>query len=182
MILSDKHIKEELSKGGENRLFICPYPKPEQWGSCTIDLRLGNEFKILDYSQCHRVNVDKEFKPVPCYQSFSIKNDEFFLLRPGQFALAIVKEYIEIPDNLIGRLDGKSSLARLGLIVHGTASIFDAGFKGYPVLELKNIGEINLELHPSVSICSMSFEMLSSEVDVPYYSKSTAKYNNQNSL
>lgn len=88
-------------------------------------------------------------------------------------------ERLELPDDLVGRIDGRSSLGRLGLIIHGTASTFEPGWKGNPTLELSNIGRMPIALYPGMRICSFTFEMLSSPAEVPYDKKMSAKYMNQ---
>ena len=99
--------------------------------------------------------------------------------RKGDFALAATLERVKIPDNMMGRLEGRSSLGRIGIVVHSTASIFDAGWDGNCVLELGNLGRMAVKLTPGMRICAMSFEELSSPAEVPYSKKKDAKYKTQ---
>ena len=105
-----------------------------------------------------------------------IKNRDAFILHPGEFVLAITKEYLEMPDDLTGRLEGRSSIGRLGVVIHSTAANIECGFRGNITLELANMGRIPVMLYPGMRICSISFETLSSPAEVPYYKKKSAKY------
>ena len=91
----------------------------------------------------------------------------------------MTKEHLSLPDDLLARLEGKSSLGRLGIVVHSTASIFDPGWRGVVVLELGNLGKIPVKLRPGMKICALTFETLSSKAETPYYKKKKAKYLNQ---
>jgi len=102
-------------------------------------------------------------------------------MRPGEFCLATTIENLEITDDLVGRLEGRSSLGRLGIIVHSTAARFDPGWSGNPVMELGNIGVMPVALYPGMRICSFTFEQVSSPVDNPYGKKKGAKYTKQTS-
>ncbi len=97
-------------------------------------------------------------------------------MQPGDFVLAITLERITIPSDLVGRLEGRSSLGRLGIVVHSTASVFDPGWDGQAVLELGNLGRIAVALYPGMRICAMTFEQMSSPAEVPYNRKKSAKY------
>ena len=95
-----------------------------------------------------------------------IPEGEPLVLHPGNLVLATTLEWLEIADDLIGRIEGRSSLGRLGVIVHGTASIFDAGWKGKPVMELGNLGVVPVLLWPGMRVCAFTFEELSSPAEV----------------
>ncbi len=101
-------------------------------------------------------------------------------MQPGEFVLAVTLEKVKIASDLMGRLEGRSSLGRLGLVVHSTASIFDPGWDGKPVLELGNLGKMAISLTCGMRICAMTFEELSSPAEVPYSKKKLAKYKIQN--
>ncbi|MDO8639584.1 MAG: dCTP deaminase [bacterium] len=175
MVLSDKDLKKALL---QKRIVIAPAPDLKvALGSCSIDLRLGNTFRVFKENQepidplsRENIEVTKEIK---------IKDNEKFIINPGDFVLAVTKEKITISPSLLGRLEGRSSLGRLGIVVHSTASIFDPGWDGQAVLELGNLGKIGVVLYPGMRICSMSFEELSSPAEVPYHKKENAKYLNQ---
>jgi dCTP deaminase len=176
MVLSDRDLKAALSSG---KIKITPTPNfVSQLGSCSIDLRLGCVFRVFE-SGMHgvidpRKNVAKEFT-----KEIIVKVGDAFIMQPGDFVLATTVEDVEIPDDLVGSLEGRSSIGRLGIIVHSTAATIDAGWKGHITLELANMGKLPVALYPDMRICSISFEQLSSPVEVPYYKKKTAKYLNQ---
>ncbi len=179
MVLSDRDIKKALNNG---KIKIAPVPDLKiQLGSCSIDLRLGNTFRIFEYSKHSLIDTNsKNIKDKVFTKEIIIKDNEPFYIQPGDFVLAITKERITIDPSLLGRLEGRSSLGRLGIVVHSTASIFDPGWDGQAVLELGNLGRLPIALYPGMRICAMTFEELSSESEVPYIKKKSAKYKNQN--
>jgi len=174
MVLSDRSIKEAVKKG---KIIITPSPDfKTQLGSCSIDLRLGNVFKVFEYSKQSLIDpLDKRISSA-ITREIKIKKGEKFIIHPGDFVLAITQENVKIASDLMGRLEGKSSLGRLGIVVHSTASVFDPGWDGKPVLELGNLGRMAVALTPGMRICAMTFEELSSRADTPYTKKKTAKY------
>jgi len=176
MILSDRDIKSEIKKGN---IIIKPYPDfKTQLSCCSIDLRLFNEFCVLEYSKLPYLDPYNKKQKIPV-RKITIKKDGFFVLQPGAFVLGSTIEYVEIPDYLVGRVEGRSSLGRLGIVIHSTAAIFDPGWRGQLTLELANIGLMPIALYPGMRICALSFEKLSSPAEVPYYKKKNAKYLNQ---
>jgi dCTP deaminase len=176
MVLSDRDLKVALVSG---KIKITPAPDLTlQLGSCSVDLRLGNAFRIFE-SGIHgvidpRKNVAKEFT-----KEIIVDEGNPFIMQPGDFALGTTIEDVEIPDDLVGSLEGRSSIGRLGIIVHSTAATIDAGWRGHITLELANMGKLPVALYPDMRICSLSFEQLSSPAEVPYYKKKAAKYLNQ---
>lgn len=179
MVLSDRDIKKALDS---KKLKITPFPDLKtQLGSCSIDLRLGNTFRIFEYSKHSLIDTSsKNIKDKIFTKEVIVKDNEPFYIQPGDFVLAITKEKITIDPSLLGRLEGRSSLGRLGIVVHSTASIFDPGWDGQAVLELGNLGRLPVALYPGMRICAMTFEELSSEAEIPYTKKKSAKYKNQN--
>ena len=103
------------------------------------------------------------------------------MLQPHEFVLAITEETLELDDDVLGRLEGRSSLGRIGIIVHGTAGLFDPGWRGKATLELSNLGRMPVALYPGMRICSFTFEQVSTPVSVPYYKKTSNKYAGQTS-
>ena len=99
-----------------------------------------------------------------------------FILQPKEFVIAVTKEEIILPDDIMGRLDGRSSLGRLGLVVHSTAARFDPGWQGKAVMELGNMGTLPIILYVGMRICAMTFETLSSPVETPYHKHRDHKY------
>ncbi len=177
MILSDRDIKRALRR---NRIVIKPKPVLKvQLGSCSIDLRLGRKFGILNHSKYAFVD-SRDPKPArEIMKEVLVKKNEPFVLQPGDFALATTIESLRLPDDLIARLEGRSSLGRLGIVVHSTASVFDAGWNGKVVMELGNLGRMPVALYPEMRVCALTFEELSSPAEVPYYKKIGAKYTKQ---
>jgi len=174
MILSDRDIKKAIA---DKRIVITPsLDFTTQLGSCSIDLRLGHNFRVFDYSRYPYIDPSKKDYSNEITKEVSVQNSEHFVMQPGDFVLAVTLESIKIPSELMGRLEGRSSLGRLGLVVHSTASIFDPGWDGKPVLELGNLGRMAIRLTPGMRICAMTFEELSSKALVPYIQKKNAKY------
>jgi len=173
MVLSDRDLKQALKTG---KIKITPEPNLEvQLGSCSIDLRLGNAFRIFE-SGVHGVidpqkNASHEFT-----KEVVVGKGTAFIMQPGDFVLATTVERLEVPDDLLGNLEGRSSIGRLGIIIHSTAASIDPGMRGHITLELANMGKLPVALYPGMRICSVSFEQLSSPAEVPYSKKKSAKY------
>lgn len=177
MILSDRDIKKALSGG---RIKITPKLNLKtQLGSCSIDLRLGTKFRVFNHSKLAYIDPTNATKARAMMTEVTLKDKDPFILQPGDFVLATTIESIQLPDNLVGRLEGRSSLGRLGIVVHSTASIFDPGWKGVVVMELGNMGRMAVALYPGMRICSMTFEELTTSAQVPYSKKKGAKYAGQ---
>ena len=174
MVLSDKDIKKALK---DVRIVITPAPDLKvQLGSCSIDLRLGDTFRVFDYSRYPYIDPSKKDYSNEITKVIKLKTGEKFIMQPGEFVLAVTLEKVKIAPDLMGRLEGRSSLGRLGLVVHSTASIFDPGWDGKPVLELGNLGKMAISLTCGMRICAMTFEELSSPAEIPYAKKKLAKY------
>ncbi|MCX8008874.1 MAG: dCTP deaminase [Patescibacteria group bacterium] len=178
MILSDRDIKKSLK---EKKIIIKPFPDLEtQLGSCLLDLRLGNLFRVFNHSKTPYLDPHDPKTLSNVTTEIQVNAGEAFTLHPGEFVLAVTMEYIEMPDDLTGRLEGRSSIGRLGIVIHSTAANIECGFRGNITLELANMGRIPVILHPGMRICSLSFEQLTSSAEVPYYKKKSAKYIGQN--
>src|SRR3989338_9819473 len=178
MVLSDADIKDYLTK---KVIKIKPTPNfATQLGSCSIDLRLGNVFRVFEHSKKPYIDPTKKDYSNEITTEIVLKDGEQFIMQPGDFVLAVTLEKVTIPNNLMGRLEGRSSLGRLGIVVHSTASIFDPGWDGKCVLELGNLGRMAVSLTVGMRICAMTFEELSSEAEVPYIMNKRSKYINQN--
>src|SRR5258706_10673796 len=174
MVLSDVDIERALKS---KRIVIDPFPDlAAQLGSCSIDLRLGNSFRVFEHSRYPYIDPSKKDQSNDIARVIEVKNSENFIMQPGDFVLAVTMETVIIPTDLMGRLEGRSSLGRLGLVVHSTASIFDPGWNGKPVLELGNLGRMAISLTPGMRICAMTFEELTTPAEVPYVKKKDAKY------
>jgi dCTP deaminase len=177
MVLSDRDIRAHIASG-KIRL-TPPIDFETQLGSCSIDLRLGNVFNIFDHSKFPYIDLRNGVDVDQVMRQVTIDDGETFVLHPGQFVLGMTKESMELAPDLLARLEGRSSLGRLGIIVHGTASVFDPGWNGHPTLELGNVGIIPVGLYPGMRICSFTFETLSSPAEVPYGKRRASKYVNQ---
>jgi len=177
MILSDRDIQKAIKSG---RVKIKPAPDfGTQLGSCALDLRLGYQYRVFDHSRTPYIDPQNPKTLKDVTTEIIVKKGDAFTLHPGEFILAVTEEYIEMPDDLAGRLEGRSSIGRLGVVVHSTAATIDAGFRGNITLELANMGRIPVMLYPCMRICSISFEELSSPAKIPYYKKKSAKYAGQ---
>lgn len=177
MLLSDRDLKKALTLG---KIKIKPAPDLKvQLGSCSIDLRLGNTFRVFEHSRHAFIDPFKKDISDDVTREIKIKEKEPFIIQPGDFVLATTIEEVQVPDDLTGRLEGRSSIGRLGVVIHSTAANIECGFKGHITLELANMGKMPVALYAGMRICSISFEQLSSPAQVPYYKKSGAKYMGQ---
>jgi len=158
---------------------------PEYIGSFSIDLRLGNHFRAFKHREYPFIDVGDSTHIFAMsdnmMESVIIPDEGAFYLHPGELALGITVERITLPNDIAGWLDGRSSLARLGLMVHITAHTIDPGWDGQITLEFVNVGRLPLALRPQMRICAISFEPLSGPTSKPYRDKKGAKYRHQNS-
>ncbi|MFY8275140.1 dCTP deaminase [Pseudoalteromonas sp. SSDWG2] len=184
MRLSDTHIKEYLR---DERIVITPEPSEQMISGVSVDLRLGNKFRVFQDHRAPYVDLSGPKEQLNAAME-SIMSDEItigegdaFFLHPGELALAMTYESVTLPADIVGWLDGRSSLARLGLMVHVTAHRIDPGWSGNIVLEFYNSGKLPLALRPNMKIGAMSFETLSSPAEKPYNAREDAKYKGQNS-
>jgi len=179
MILSDTDIRKHLKLG---KIRITPQPDLSlALGSCSIDLRLGSTFGVFEHSRYPYIDPTRKNPLVDFMREVVVKEGEPFILQPGDFVLASTLEHLSLPIDLVARLEGRSSLGRLGIVVHSTASIFEPGFVGAVVMELGNLGRLPVALYPGMRVCAMTFETLSSPAKVPYSKKKSAKYMGQSS-
>lgn len=182
MRLSDHDIVAALDQG---RICIDPRPDNSKVTGVSVDLRLGDRFRVfsshtipfIDLSGS-REQVNQAVEKV-MGDEVVIREGDTFVLHPGELALGATLESITVPDDLVGWLDGRSSLARLGLMVHVTAHRIDPGWRGNIVLEFFNSGKLPLALRPGMAIGAMSFETMTSPADRPYISRKDAKYRDQ---
>lgn len=177
MILSDKDIKQAIQ---DRRILFNPtIDYNTQLGACSVDLRLSRSFQVFEYSKHPYVDL-KSDKPVSDYmRKIEIEDSQPFIIQPGSFVLAATVEWLELSDDIAARLEGRSSLGRLGVIVHSTAGLFSPGWAGIPVMELGNLGVMPVALYPGMRICCFTFEQVSSRVETPYSSKPGNKYAGQ---
>src|SRR6202161_804280 len=168
MVLSDVDIRRYIAQG---KIKISPELPPEQFGSCSVDFKLGNEFNVFEHSRNAYIDLRENKGIDGLMQSVIVPAGESFILQPREFVLAITEETLELDDDVLGRLEGRSSLGRIGIIVHGTAGLFDPGWTAKATLELSNLGRMPVALYPGMRICSFTFEQLSTRVAVSYRNK-----------
>ena len=174
MILSDTDIKHYIAEG---KIAVSPSPDFEkQLGPCSLDLHLGNTMKIFKSSPYPYLDLKRALNFEDFMYEIEVGPGEAFILQPGAFALAITKEHFTLPADIMGRLEGRSSLGRLGIIVHSTAARFDPGWNGNAVMELGNLGPMPVILYEGMRICALTFETLSSPAEFPYGKKAAHKY------
>lgn len=177
MVLSDRDIKKALAS---KKIKITPSPDlATQLGSNSIDLRLGDTFRVFEHSRFAFIDPFDKTSTKEVTREIAVEEGEPFIIQPGDFVLGTTIEYVEIPDDLVGNLEGRSSIGRLGVVIHSTAASVECGYKGRITLELANLGKMPVALHPGMRICSISFTKLTSPADVPYYKKKNAKYLSQ---
>src|SRR5258706_11140978 len=122
MVLSDVDIKRYIAAG---KITITPELPPEQFGSCSVDFRLGNEFSVFEYSRHPYIDLKDRGSLQDIMRKVIVPDGESFVLQPRDFVLAITEETLDLGTDVLGRLEGRSSLGRIGIIVHGTAGLFD---------------------------------------------------------
>ncbi|MBI1788330.1 MAG: dCTP deaminase [Acidobacteria bacterium] len=176
MVLSDVDIQRYIAAG---KIRITPDLPPEQLGSCSVDFRLGREFSVFEHSRHPYIDLRDKGSLQDIMRTVMVGEGEPFILQPRDFVLAITEETLELDDEVLGRLEGRSSLGRIGIIVHGTAGLFDPGWIGKATLELSNLSRMAVALYPGMRICSFTFEQLSSPVAVSYRNKPGNKYAGQ---
>ena len=173
MVLSDVDIRRYIASG---KIRITPDLPADQFGSCSVDFRLGTEFNVFEHSRYPYIDLKSKTAFEGIMRSVKVEPGEPFILQPREFVLAITEEKLELDSDVLGRLEGRSSLGRIGIIVHGTAGLFDPGWSGKATLELSNLGRMPVALYPGMRICSFTFEQLSTPSSMPYGSKPNSKY------
>jgi dCTP deaminase len=177
MVLSDRDIRIEIEAG---RIRIDPMVDLEtHLGSCSVDFRLGSTFMVFEHSRYSYIDPRQPQSIGEGMRTIVVPEGEPFIMQAGDFALASTIESLELPDDLLGRLEGRSSIARLGITVHSTAAVFEPGWIGTATMELSNLGRMAVALYPGMRICSFTFQRLSSPVLVPYRQKAGNKYAGQ---
>ena len=176
MILSDRSIREELASG---RIEIDPLDE-----SCiqpsSVDLTIDRFFRVFRNHTTGIIDVKQDMEELTELVEIADDPDAVFMLHPGEFVLGSTAERIKLPTDLVGRLEGKSSLGRLGLLIHSTAGFIDAGWDGHVTLELSNIATLPITLYPGMKIGQISFLRMTTAADVPYGSASVgSKYQGQ---
>ena len=173
-VLSDRDIRAALEAG---RIRIDPYD-PGCLQPSSVDLHLDRDFRVFRNNRYAFIDVRQ---PQPdLTELITTQDDEPFILHPGEFVLGQTLEWVELPDDLVARLEGKSSLGRLGLLIHSTAGYVDPGWKGTLTLELSNVANLPITLYWGMKIGQISFFRMSSPVERPYGSPALgSKYQGQ---
>ncbi len=174
MILSDGDIKKAIKK---KRLFFSPSLEEKQIGPASIDLRLDGTFKVFNTSSVSLIDV-KKIMSSEYLSEVNRSVDEPFIIHPDDFVLASTKEKIKVSDDLVVRVEGKSSLARIGILVH-TAGFIDPGFDGMITLEISNQSNIAVALYPGMFICQIAIHQMTSSALKPYNKRKSSLYMHQ---
>jgi dCTP deaminase len=175
MILSDRTIKEQIAAG---RIIIDPLQE-ENIQPSSVDLTLDRYFRVFRNHTMRVIDVKEDQEELT--ELVEIKPDqEPFILHPGEFVLGSTAERVGLPDDLVARLEGKSSLGRLGLLIHSTAGFVDAGWDGNVTLELSNVANLPITLYPGMKIGQISFLEMTTPADTPYGARKLgSKYQGQ---
>jgi dCTP deaminase len=169
-VLSDGTIRRLVDAG---RIAIEPWD-PALVQPASVDLRLGDSFRVFHN---HRVTaIDLREPPTNLTEEVVVAGDEAFAIHPGEFVLGRTLEQVRIPDDVVARIEGKSSLGRLGLIVHATAGFVDPGFEGTLTLEITNLTRVPIMLYPGLLIAQLSFMALDAPAEHPYGSEALGSH------
>jgi dCTP deaminase len=178
MILSDRDIRRALETG---RVKI-ESAQPEMFRyihASSMDLHLGSMFKLYEHSKFAVIDPKRPETFQGNMRMIQVSEGESYMVQPGEFVLGVTEEVITVPDDLVVRVEGRSSLGRLGIIVHSTAGFVDPGFSGTITLEISNLNRMPIALYPGMRICQIAFEQMSSPAETPYHMKPHSKYQGQ---
>jgi dCTP deaminase len=174
VILSDRSIREAMAA---KRIIIDPFDEACLQPS-SIDVKVSNLFRVFRNHTTAIIDVKKDLTDLT--ELVEMKGDEPFVLHPGEFVLGSTLERVAIANDLVARVEGKSSLGRLGLLIHSTAGFIDAGFDGHITLELSNVANLPITIYPSMKIGQVSFMTMTTPADKPYGSGARgSKYQGQ---
>ena len=175
MILSDRDLRERLSRGD---LVVEPLENPDlQIQPASIDLRLDKTFVAFRASRLPC--IDPRNIPSDATERLEVADGESFVLHPGDFVLGSTIERVRIPPDLVARVEGRSSLGRLAIVVHATAGFIDPGFEGQITLELSNLGRTAVKLYPGMRISQIVLHQMTSPAERPYGAARGSKYQGQ---
>lgn len=175
MILSDRDIRTAIESGrvkidsNQDAMFYHIH-------ASSMDLRLGNVFKLYEHSKFAVLDPKRPESFQGNMRTITIPDGEAFIVQPGEFVLGVTMESITVPDDLVVRVEGRSSLGRLGIIVHSTAGFVDPGFQGTITLEISNLNRLPVALYPGMRVCQLAFEQMTSPAETPYNLKPNSKY------
>ena len=173
MIYSDRSIRDAIDTGS---IVIDPY-EPAHVQPSSVDLRVGDGFRVFEN---HRYSEIDPRSPQEDLTQLIEVGDEAFMLHPGEFVLGSTLERVKLGDDVVARLEGKSSLGRLGLLIHSTAGFIDPGFEGHITLELSNVATLPIAIYPGMRIGQISFYQMTTAAELPYGSPELgSKYQGQ---
>jgi dCTP deaminase len=176
VILSDRTLREQIAAG---RIVIDPLDDHLVQPS-SIDVRISNLFRVFRNHTRGVIDVKEDTTDLTELIEIPADGSQPFMLHPGEFVLGSTLERIAVPDDLVARIEGKSSLGRLGLLIHSTAGFIDAGFDGHVTLELANVASLPITLYPGMKIGQVSFMQMTTPADKPYGQGATgSKYQGQ---
>ena len=178
MILSDKDIRLAVLSG---RVQVTSPKRSvmEHIHASSMDLHLGSVFKIYEHSKFAVLDPKKPESFIGNTRTIEVNEGESFIVQPGEFILGVTEETLTVPDDLVVRVEGRSSLGRLGIIVHSTAGFVDPGFSGTITLEISNLNRLPVALYPGMRVCQLAFETMTSPAEQPYHLKPFSKYQGQ---
>ncbi|WP_254273606.1 dCTP deaminase [Haloarcula marina] len=177
MILSDADIERRLREGD---LVVDPLDDPDiQIQPASIDLRLGREFLEFQHANIPCIHPNSEDEVADYVEETTVDEGGEYILHPGDFVLGTTHERVEIPDDLIAHVEGRSSLGRLAIVVHATAGLCDPGYEGQITLELSNLGTAPVALTPGMRISQLTFTELKTPAERPYGADRGSKYQGQ---
>ncbi|MEP6977835.1 MAG: dCTP deaminase [Thermoleophilia bacterium] len=174
MVLSDRTIRRLIEEG---RIGIDPYDESLIQPS-SVDVRVDRLFRVFHNNRYPFIDVREEQEDLT--ELVEVEDDSPFVLHPGEFVLGSTLERVTLPDDLVARLEGKSSLGRLGLLIHSTAGFIDPGWDGHVTLELANVANLPITVYPEMKIGQLSFVQLTEPAEHPYGSDGLgSKYQGQ---
>ena len=185
MILSDLSIRQRLST--PDNLSLIPVPGDSQFQPASLDVRLGNEFiffrHVMGADKHHGLDVRNSESLDDVASKLLLPHDGHVTVEPGEFVLGTTLERITMPDDLVARVEGRSSIGRLGLTVHVTAGFIDPGFKGHITLEIANLNRYPITIYVGMRIAQLAFQSMTTPAEFPYGSEgSNSKYQGQSSV
>lgn len=178
MILSDRDIKKAIASG-HVKIEAPGFDALAHVHASSMDLHLGSVFKLYEHSKFAVLDPKKPESFLGNMRTITVTGSDPFIVQPGEFVLGVTKEKITVPDDLVVRVEGRSSLGRLGIIVHSTAGFVDPGFSGTITLEISNLNRLPVALYPGMRVCQLAFEQMSSPAQQPYHLKPGSKYQGQ---
>ena len=178
MILSDRDIKLALASG-RVKIESCPSEMLQHIHASSMDLHLGNSFKLYEHSRFAVIDPKRPETFQGNMRMITVADGDSYMVQPGEFVLGVTQECITVPDDLVVRVEGRSSLGRLGIIIHSTAGFVDPGFSGTITLEISNLNRLPVALYPGMRVCQLAFETMTSPAEQPYHLKPYSKYQGQ---